>query len=162
MSTPGEVSSCSALRVGSGSAMTRLRRWFQEALLRLWQSLAQGDRVTEPSAWTFRATYRLAMDRHRWQRRWQRLVEAYSTDHGDRVAVAEPPDDGLAVWAEVDRLPPRQRAAVYLRYRADLDFEAVGRVLGIDASSARGNVARGVAKIRARLAAPEECAEVAR
>jgi len=56
------------------------------------------------------------------------------------------------VWSEVDRLPERQRQVLYLRYRADLPFEEIGNVLGIDASSARANASRGIASLRDRLA----------
>lgn len=118
----------------------------QEALLRLFRSLARGDVIDEPAAWTFRTAYRLAMDRHRFTRRWRAIAV--------RLAPPEPAthaDDLIAVWTEVDALPPRQRAALYLRYRSDLTFEAIGMVLDIDASSARANVSRGVARLRARL-----------
>ena len=49
------------------------------------------------------------------------------------------------IWAEVDRLPERQRAVLYLRYRADLPFETVRRVLGITSSAARSHATQAVA-----------------
>jgi DNA-directed RNA polymerase specialized sigma24 family protein len=57
----------------------------------------------------------------------------------------------LALWQEVDRLPEKQRAAVYLRYRADLDFAGVAFVLGITESGARANVFRALARLRERM-----------
>ena len=53
-------------------------------------------------------------------------------------ADAEDPGDDLErqqVWSEVDRLPDRQRAVLFLRFRADLAFEDIGMTLGITASA---------------------------
>lgn len=46
-------------------------------------------------------------------------------------------------------LPPRQRAAVILRYYVDLSFEEIGVELGVQPSSARTLVSRGIAGMRA-------------
>jgi RNA polymerase sigma factor (sigma-70 family) len=124
----------------------------QEALLRLWRVSRDGDAPDRPLAWTFRTAYRLAMDRHRLRRRWRALIDA-------RVSVGGPTDrrdELLAVWSEVDRLPMRQRQVLYLRYRADLPFEDIGHVLGIDASSARASASRGLASLRDRLAEEDD------
>ena len=119
----------------------------QEVLLRLFRTLARGDDIAEPGAWAYRTAFHLAMDRHRVQRRWLAFVE--------RLAPSDPStpssDDLVAVWSEVDALPPRQRAVLYLHYRADLTYETIGRILDIDASSARANASRGLARIRLRL-----------
>lgn len=120
----------------------------QEALLRLWRTLGHGTVIEAPAAWAFRTTYRLAMDRHRVGRRWQAFLDRHVVQ---RDAPYAPADELVAVWAEVDRLPPRQRAVLYLRYRADLSFEAIGTVLGIEPGSARSNATRGVATLRDRL-----------
>jgi DNA-directed RNA polymerase specialized sigma24 family protein len=59
-----------------------------------------------------------------------------------------------AVWDAVDRLPDRQRAVVYLRYRADLGYEEIGAVMGISAVSARSHASRAMDRLAAIL--PEE------
>jgi RNA polymerase sigma factor (sigma-70 family) len=125
----------------------------QEALLRLWRTLRAGATIDDPRAWTFRATFRLAMDRHRVRRRWTEFVRGLRGSDADRTGTTLAPDGDelIAVWAEVDRLPARQRQVLYLHYRADLTFEAIGRVLGLEASSARGHAARAIARLRERL-----------
>src|SRR6476659_3489740 len=125
----------------------------QEALFRLWQACAAGKGVEHPVAWAFRTAYRLAMDRHRLQRHWQSLAVRQPRPTADRPGAL---DELLAVWAEVDRLPERQRQVLYLRYRADLTFEDIGQVLGIDASAARSNASRGIATLRDRLAGMDD------
>ena len=121
----------------------------QEALLRLWTSLDRGTEIVEPDAWTFRTLYRLCMDQHRWRRRLrgitERLAPRSEGEHHDRT-------DAIAVWDAVERLPERQRLAVYLRYRADLPFEEIGAILGIAAVSARSHVSRALDTLRELMA----------
>ncbi|CAN5835399.1 SigE family RNA polymerase sigma factor [soil metagenome] len=121
----------------------------QESLLRLWAALEAGAPIERPDAWVFRAIYRLCMDHHRLRGRAQRLLERLrpARGHEGRASVA----DRLVVWQAVDRLPARQRAAVYLRYRADLPYEEIGLILGIHAVSARSNVSRALDRLRAIL-----------
>jgi RNA polymerase sigma-70 factor (ECF subfamily) len=52
------------------------------------------------------------------------------------------------LWAAVRALPERQRAAVVLRYVADLPEKDIGLVLGV----ARGTVAASLAHARKNLA----------
>jgi RNA polymerase sigma factor (sigma-70 family) len=124
----------------------------QEGLLRLYDAIRGGTRVDDPRAWVFTVVYRLAMDEHRRRERWSRLGGWATPDPDgsahDPVTVSE----RKLVWAEVDRLPERQRAVLYLRYRADLPFDAVGRVLGITSSAARSHATQAVTMLRSRLA----------
>ena len=118
----------------------------QESLLRLFDALRAGQEMRDPKSWTFHVAYRLAMDEHR---RFARGLRAVQTP-------LRPPDPGddidlRQVWSEVDRLPDRQRAVLYLRYRADLAFEDVGLTLGITASAARSHCTQALATLRARL-----------
>ena len=121
----------------------------QEALLRLWTALDSGTRIEQPDAWTFRTLYRICMDEHRWRRRVRGLLDrlgpAPQPQHADPV-------DVIAAWDAVERLPERQRLAIYLRYRSDLPFEEIGAILGIAAVSARSHVSRGLDTVRELLA----------
>ena len=121
----------------------------QEALLRLWVALDAGTRIEQPGAWTFRTLYRICMDQHRWRRRVRGLIERIGP-----TPEAQPPDrvELIAAWDAVERLPERQRLAIYLRYRADLPFEEIGAILGIAAVSARSHVSRALDTLRERLA----------
>jgi RNA polymerase sigma factor (sigma-70 family) len=92
------------------------------------------------------------MDRHRLRRRWEGFLARQTPGRLDSV---DRRDELLTIWSEVDRLPARQRQVLYLRYRADLTFEDIASILGIDASSARGNASRGMATLRDRLSAED-------
>jgi len=125
----------------------------QEAHVRLWLQLRAGHEIRDPRAWLAGATYRLAMDRHRTARRIRAL----------RDRLAPPPSmdadagvDRLTVWALVDRLPERQRAALHLHYRLDLPFEDVGQAMGITTGAARTLASRGLSSLRTTLAMQKE------
>ena len=124
----------------------------QEAHLRLWRELARGAFVEDIDAWTFRVAYRLVMDQHRLGRRVLGLVERLADT---RAHASVDVDDGLSLWPIVDRLPERERATLYLRYRADLSFEQIGHVMGITTASARTYASRGTERLRGLLNAAE-------
>jgi RNA polymerase sigma factor (sigma-70 family) len=121
----------------------------QETLLRLWAALRDGQAIDRPDAWAFRTLYRLAMDRHRTRRRIRLLTRRIGAQPG--VVSMLDHADRLAVWEAVELLPERQRLAIYLRYRADLPFEEIGRILGIAPPSARSHVSRALDALRVRL-----------
>ena len=125
-----------ARRMGMDASMAE--QLVQEAFARLLVVTRSSRMPQNPDAWLFRVVHNLAIDEHRRARPSPvRLIQP-----------EEQTDDRLALWQEVDRLPEKQRAAVYLRYRADLDFAGVAFVLGITESGARANVFRALARLR--------------
>jgi RNA polymerase sigma factor (sigma-70 family) len=89
---------------------------------------------------------------------WRSVVNA-SLSHARRarppLAAGEPreeagsPDE--AVQEAVAALPERQRLAVFLRYYADLDYRAIGDLLGISDGTARASVHAAHATLRRTL-----------
>jgi RNA polymerase sigma factor (sigma-70 family) len=122
----------------------------QEALLRVWLALDGETAIRHVDAWSFRTLYRICMDQHRWRRRVRLLAERVrpAFEPGGQPAVA----DRMALWGAVDQLPERQRLVVYLRYRADLTFEQIGEVLGMQPVSARSQVSRALDRLSTMLA----------
>ena len=120
----------------------------QETFLRMWNESSRGVAILDPDGWAFRVAYRLAMDHHRFVRLARSVTDRLST-RPDREDVD--PADRLSVWAAVDRLPPRQRAVLYLRYRADLSYDRIGTVMGITANGARNDASVATAALRRRL-----------
>lgn len=127
----------------------------QEVLLRLWSALRSGTRIDDPKAWAFRSIYRLAMDAHRWRRRVDALRSRLSL--GADAAMTIDPDRAshLSIWTAVDRLPPRQREILYLRYKADMTFEQAATVMGITAGAARANATKAMASLRSAVGGRE-------
>src|SRR6266536_696991 len=90
--------------------------------------------------WLLRIAERKAYDAHRAAVRRPVPVESVP----ERPAPpAERPDPAL--WRAVRRLPQKQRAAVTLRFAADLDYAAIGRVIDCSEAAARQNVRAGLA-----------------
>ena len=123
----------------------------QEAMLRLWRELRSGRDLRDLDAWAFRTTYHLVIDHHRFSRRvaglFGRLAErgdGYGPDPADGSEAA-------ALWQAVDGLPARQRAVLYLHYRADRPFDRIGVVLGITPNAARSHSTVALSTLRRRL-----------
>ena len=65
-------------------------------------------------------------------------------DHAERLGRAD------AVWAVCRELPPRQRAAVVLRFYEDLEYAEIGELLGCSEATVRSHVHRALTALRAR------------
>jgi DNA-directed RNA polymerase specialized sigma24 family protein len=63
----------------------------------------------------------------------------------------EPRDDG--VWARVLGLPPKQRAAVLLRFAGDLSHRDIAKALGCSEEAARRSTFEGLRKLRLEMSA---------
>lgn len=122
----------------------------QEVLVRLLDQLRAGASIGNPRSWAYRSIYRLAMDQHRLRRRLEAL--GIRLGSSNKVPPRDQLEDRITVWAEVDRLPDRQRHVIYLRYRSDLPFDEIAGVLGISSSAARSHSTQAMATLRARLA----------
>lgn len=114
---------------------------FQEtfiAALRAYPSLTDARNLR---GWVLTIAHRKALDAHR--ARARRAVPVASVPEQAAPAIAM---DG--VWEAVRTLPPRQRAAVTLRFAADLPYREVARVAGGTEEAARRNVADGLKRLR--------------
>ena len=79
------------------------------------------------------------------------VADDRTSDEGDVTA------DRDLVWRMLDRLGERQRAAIVLRYYEDLSDAQVAEALGCAIGTVRSLVSRGLAAMRADLAAtPQE------
>jgi RNA polymerase sigma factor, sigma-70 family len=127
----------------------------QDVMLRVWRELVSGKELMDLDAWAFRVTYRLAMDRHRLH---TRVAGSLGRLLSGTVQIAPDPADSTeadAVWRAVDSLPERQRAAVYLRYQADMAFEQIGLAMGITPVAARSHVSTALARLRRQFGQEE-------
>lgn len=79
---------------------------------------------------------------------------------GPRIGVASVAEDSTAgdgasagdgVWAAVGALPPKQRAAVALRYACDLPHAEIAAALGCSPQAARRSLHEGMKRLRAEL-----------
>lgn len=97
--------------------------------------------------WLVTIAHRKAIDHHRARGRAPVPVGAVREE-----PVFDPdPTDG-AVWAAVAGLPPKQRAAVTLRFASDLPHEEIADALGCSPEAARRSLHEGLKRLRKELA----------
>jgi RNA polymerase sigma factor (sigma-70 family) len=97
-------------------------------------------------AWLITIAHRKAIDHHRAKGRRPLPVAEVA-----EVAVNDPePGDGI--WAVVGALPPKQRAAVTLRYASDLPHAEIAAALGCSPEAARRSLHEGIKRLRKELA----------
>ena len=121
---------------------------FQEtflAALRAYPDLRDANNLR---GWLLTIAHRKAIDHHRARGRAP-------------VPVAEvrevSPEDGIpehdpGLWAAVGGLPPKQRAAVALRYGSDLPHAEIAAALGCSPEAARRSLHEGVKRLRKEMA----------
>jgi RNA polymerase sigma factor (sigma-70 family) len=120
---------------------------FQEtflAALRAYPSL-RDDRNLR--AWLLTIAHRKAIDHHRARGR-----RAVPVAEPPEVAAADPERPDERLWAAVGALPPKQRAAVALRYGSDLPHAEIAAALGCSPEAARRSLHEGLKRLRKELA----------
>jgi RNA polymerase sigma factor (sigma-70 family) len=106
--------------------------------------------------WLWRIVANAAADARRGARR-RRLVAELLARSADPLAHQRPPETAdEALLAAVRRLPGRQRAAVALRYGADLDLRTVDATLGVSVAGTGMLIRRALDRLRADLAREED------
>jgi len=120
---------------------------FQEtfiAALRAYPRLRPGSNV---HGWLLTIAHRKAIDAHR--ARGRRAVPVAEVDRG---GTDDPALDGSSgdpeLWARVRALPPKQRAAVVLRFVADLSHAEAAEIIGCSEDAARRSLHEGLSKLR--------------
>jgi RNA polymerase sigma factor (sigma-70 family) len=120
---------------------------FQETFLAAMNAYPRLRADSNLRAWVLTIAHRKALDHHR-----ARARHAIPMEDVPEVAVhdAEPRDD--ATWATVRELPPKQRAAVLLRYAGDLTHAEVAAALDCSEEAARRSAHEGLKKLRLEMA----------
>jgi RNA polymerase sigma-70 factor (sigma-E family) len=131
----------------------------QEALARACRDWSTVSTLRSPGAWTHRVAVNLATSHFR-RRAAERRARARHGPSDDGVGREADAADVLAVRTAVAALPRRQRAAVVLRYYADLPVSEVAEALGCAEGTVKSLTAKAVAALRRELgeALPEEVA----
>jgi RNA polymerase sigma factor (sigma-70 family) len=121
---------------------------FQETFLsalRAYPKLKDGSNLR---GWLLTIAHRKAIDHHRACGRAPVPV-AEPGEMATGNGIPEPDDE---LWAAVAALPPKQRAAVALRYGSDLPHDEIAAALGCSTEAARRNLHEGLKRLRKELA----------
>jgi len=113
---------------------------FQETFLRALRAYGRLEHGEHLRAWVLTIAANAVVDAARRERPTAELaVESAGEDE-------LPPVEELAQLT--DGLPPKERAAVVLRYGYDLDYDAIGAALGSNEQAARQAASAGVRRLR--------------
>ena len=121
----------------------------QDTLARVWDRWPSVSAKQSPEAWTYRIALNLASSHYRRraaERRARSRVTANPVHYSD-------PDtaDAVAVRQAVARLPQRQRAALVLRYYADLPVDQTATLLGCAPGTVKALTHQAIAALRASV-----------
>ncbi|HEU4354877.1 MAG TPA: sigma-70 family RNA polymerase sigma factor [Actinomycetota bacterium] len=109
------------------------------------RALAHAERIRDPLPWIYRTAFRIATDELRRERR---------TPPDPAWAEQVPAGLGELIDA-LRRLSPHQRAAIVLRYEADLPVSEIASRMGTSAASVRVHLHRGRNRLRELLGTEE-------
>jgi RNA polymerase sigma-70 factor, ECF subfamily len=136
----------------------------QEAFIRLYESAGRFDARSRFTTWFHRILVNLCIDHQRRSRWWRKLVPlAGSGVEGDEPAIDpasdEPgPESGAIrkqsigeLRALLEKLSPKQRAAVLLQVQEGLSSREIAAVLECSENTARVHVHRGIAELKKAL-----------
>jgi RNA polymerase sigma factor (sigma-70 family) len=121
---------------------------FQETFMAAMRAYPR-TRIDNPRAWVLTIAHRKALDHHRARARRPVPVGAVP----DAPAPEAPDAAGDGVWERVSSLPPKQRAALLLRFAGDLSHREVAAALGCSEEAARRSAHEGLKRLREELAA---------
>jgi len=123
----------------------------QDALVRTFGRLRNGFTVDSAEAYVRRAILNASLDRGRRVSLWRKVAPTqYQPDE-------LPPADGtvdlrLDVHGELQKLTPRERACLVLRYYDDLKVDDIATTLGISPGTVKRYLSDGLAKMAIALA----------
>ena len=112
---------------------------FQETFLRALRAYHRLEHGEHLRAWALTIASRIVIDDGRRRRPQGELPELVTEDGRPAYEELAPLTDGL---------PPKERAAVVLRYGYDLAYDEIGDALGSTESAARQAASAGVRRIR--------------
>ena len=132
----------------------------QDTMLRAHRALPRLAAGANERAWLYRIATNTSLNHLRSRTREREALRRHAAD---RETAVEPPADRAqereeaqraALWANVARLPARQRLALTLRIVDELDYEEIARRVGGSAATARANVYQATRKLRLEVSAP--------
>jgi RNA polymerase sigma factor (sigma-70 family) len=121
---------------------------FQETFLSAMKAFPKLRAGSNHRAWVMTIAHRKALDHHR-----ARARGAIPVEDVPEVAVHDAPPADDHTWARVRDLPPKQRAALLLRYAGDLTHAEVAVALGCSEEAARRSAHEGLKKLRTEMSA---------
>lgn len=125
----------------------------QDVFIRLMEDVAKLDTSKPLIGWLLTVACRLCIDRLRRERSWTSIVQHWLSTTPELVEPSEqtPRDDEALLRqlnASFDTLPPKERAAMVLKYCEGLRQTEIARTLGCSEGYVSKLLARAVTRLR--------------
>jgi RNA polymerase sigma factor (sigma-70 family) len=117
---------------------------YQETWLAALRAYPRLREASNLRGWIFTVAHRKALDHIRARGRRPFPAESVS----EAIATPMAPDGQPELWARVRELPPKQRAAIALRFILDAAYADIGRMMRTTDEAARRNVHEGLKRLR--------------
>jgi RNA polymerase sigma-70 factor, ECF subfamily len=118
----------------------------QDVFMRAYEAFAKLRPDSNHRAWLYKiATNRAFTKLRRAKLQREKIAVLKGSPGGGNVSTPE--IDGANVRAAVERLTPKQKACVTLRYFNDLDYADIAAIVGCSAVSARANVSQALRRL---------------
>ena len=121
---------------------------FQETFLAALRAYPKLEDDRNLRGWLLTIAHRKAIDHHRANGRKPLAL----AEPAEIAAPDEMPERDEDLWSAVGALPPKQRAAVALRYGSDLPHGEIAAALGCSPEAARRSLHEGLKRLRKELA----------
>jgi RNA polymerase sigma-70 factor (ECF subfamily) len=132
----------------------------QDTMIRAHGALPRLTAGANTRAWLYRIATNASLNHLRSRARERAALRRHAAEvepptHPGGDGLRESADErSAALWAQVARLPERQRLALTLRIADELDYEAIAQRLGGTAATARANVYQATRKLRLKVREP--------
>jgi RNA polymerase sigma-70 factor (sigma-E family) len=127
----------------------------QAAIIRLYMKWGKAVAADNIDAYVRTILVRECLHEHRGG--WARLVRLGDELPAEQAAPVVDQEAALDLQAAIAALPPRQRAALVLRFYCDLSVEASAQILGCSPGTVKSQTARALSTLR-RVLGPDDAA----
>lgn len=127
----------------------------QEALVRTFGRVRAGQAIDQAEAYVRRTIANLYLDGARRKGRWHRIAPLV-TEHDETAPSTGDSGEAIDMRRRLDRLSPRERACIVLRYFEDRKVDDIARELKISAGAVKRYVSDALHKLGAMVDAERE------
>ena len=110
----------------------------QNVFVKLFRTIAQFRRESEFATWLYRSVANACMDEHRRRRRWLPWASVPEQAYQHELNGVDE-----SVRAAIDKLSPKLRMPVLLKYFEDLSYEEIAETLGCSMGTVASRLNRG-------------------
>ena len=127
----------------------------QDALVKTFGRLRNGFSVASAEGYVRRAILNTYIDRGRRTTRWRKIAHLTAVPDVADSASADS-ESRIDLHGELQKLSPRERACLVLRYYDDLKVDDIAATLELSSGAVKRYLSDGLAKMAVALAEPEQ------